>query len=187
MNHAAAPQTTPPKSLVLIGFMGSGKSTVGRKLNDQLGYPLVDMDHIIEERAGKSIRSIFATEGEQAFRDLESNLLKELSQDDSTRRIISTGGGIVERAENRETLRKLGYVVWLKAPASTIRERTATSKTRPLLQTADPQAAIAQLMAKRDPLYEETAHLSLDTSNLDSDEVATGILECARYYFTQSS
>lgn len=176
--------TTPPKNIVLIGFMGCGKSTVGRELQQRLGYPLVDMDHTIEERAGKPITAIFADDGETTFRDMETALLRELNDPEAPRRIISTGGGVVGRAENRALLKDLGYVVWLHAPSAVILERTSKNRGRPLLHTADPAAKIEALMAQRRPLYEETAHLKLDTAGLRCDEVATGILECARYFFT---
>lgn len=180
-------ETHPPKSLVLIGFMGSGKSTIGRVLHEHLGYPLLDMDQLIEARAGKTIREIFADEGEAHFRDLESRLLEELCAPDAPRRIISTGGGVVVRPENRERLRQLGYVVWLKASTENILQRTARNKARPLLQTEDPRAAIVELLAAREPLYAQCAHLSIDTTGLSSEEVATGVLESARYYFTQGN
>ena len=176
--------THPPKNIVLIGFMACGKSTVGRELQQRLGYPLVDMDHVIEERAGKPITAIFADDGETAFRDMETALLRELNGADSPRRIISTGGGVVGREENRALLKELGYVVWLHAPTAVILERTSKNRCRPLLHTEDPAALITALMEKRRPLYEETAHLKLDTAGLCCSELATGILECARYFFT---
>lgn len=176
--------STPPKNIVLIGFMGCGKSTVGRELQHRLGYPLVDMDQVLEQRAGKPITAIFADQGEKAFRDMETALLRELNDAGAPRRIISTGGGVVGRAENRALLRDLGYVVWLHAPTQVIHERTSKTRCRPLLQTDDPIARIETLMAERQPLYQETAHLKLDTAGLSSGEVATGILECARYFFT---
>ena len=175
---------TPPKNIVLIGFMGSGKSTVGRELHHRLGYPLVDMDYVIEQRARKSIAAIFTDEGEEAFRDMETHLLEELCNPNASRRIISTGGGIIGREENRKLLRRLGYVVWLHAPIDLILERTAKNRERPLLHTDDPAARIEALMAVRKPLYEQTAHLKVKTSGLDSNELATGILESARYFFT---
>ena len=89
--------SNPPENIVLIGFMGSGKTTVGRELQHRLGYPLVDMDHVIEQRAGKPITAIFAEQGEAAFRDMETTLLNELSDPAAPRRIISTGGGVVGR------------------------------------------------------------------------------------------
>jgi shikimate kinase len=173
-----------PKSIVLIGFMGSGKSTVGRELQVRLGYPLVDMDQVIEQRAGKPITAIFAEEGESAFRKMETALLEELAETSAPQRIISTGGGVVGSAENRALLRSMGYVVWLDAPLEVIMERTSKNRQRPLLHTDDPAAKIRELMVLRQPLYEESAHLKLDTAGLDSCELATGILECARYFFS---
>ncbi len=175
---------TPPKNLVLIGFMGSGKSTVGRELHHRLGYPLVDMDHVIEQRAGKSIAEIFASEGEEKFREMETALLEELFDPSAPRRIISTGGGVVGRKRNRELLRSLGYVVWLQAPMEVILQRTSKNRDRPLLRTEDPATRITSLLGTRDPLYNETAHLKLDTKGLDCEEIAIGILESARYFFT---
>ena len=174
----------PPKSLVLIGFMGSGKSTVGRELHQRLGYPLVDMDHVIEQRARRSITAIFEDEGEEAFRGMETALLEELNDPSAPRRIISTGGGVIGRERNRALLRHLGYVVWLHAPLAVILERTGRNRDRPLLHTEDPVARVEALMAVRKPLYAETAHLQVDTSGLDAGELATGILESARYFFT---
>ena len=181
------PPESVPNNLVLIGFMGCGKSTVGRELHRNLRYPLVDTDQEIEERAGRTIREIFAREGEPAFRDMETALLHELAEpdrDDPSPRIISTGGGICGRAENRELLRRLGYVVWLHAPVDVIVERTARNQDRPLLDTPDPRGRIVTLMAEREPLYRETAHLDIDTTGLDFKEIAIGILESARYFFS---
>lgn len=175
---------TPPKNIVLIGFMGSGKSTVGRELHQRLGYPLIDMDQAIERRERRSIAAIFTAHGEEHFRDLESALLAELATAGQRRRIVSTGGGVIGREGNRTLLRQLGYVVWLHAPVAVILERTARSRDRPLLEIADPEARVCSLMALREPLYAETAHLQLDTAGLDSGEIATGILESARYFFT---
>jgi shikimate kinase len=175
---------TPPKNIVLIGFMGSGKSTVGRELHQRLGYPLVDMDQVIEQRVGKPVTAIFAEEGEEAFRDMETKLLEEMNDPDAPRRIISTGGGVVGREMNRELLRHLGYVVWLHAPIAVILDRTARNRDRPLLNTDDPATRIAALMEVRKPLYQKSAHLKVETAGLDCGELATGILESARYFFT---
>lgn len=175
---------TPPKNIVLIGFMGSGKSTVGRDLQHRLGYPLVDMDHTIEQRVGKSIATIFAESGEETFRDLETALLEELAEPAEARRIISTGGGVIGREKNRELLRQLGCVVWLHAPLHVILDRTGRNRDRPLLNAPDPAVRAAELLAFREPLYAATAHLNVDTTGLDSTELATGILESARYFFT---
>jgi len=180
MNHSAL----PPKNIVLIGFMGCGKSHVGRELHQRLRYTLVDMDQVIEQRAGKPITAIFAEDGEQAFRDMETALLRDLMADTSQRHIISTGGGVIGREENRKLLRQLGYVVWLHAPIEVILERTGKNRDRPLLQGEDPATQAMNLLEKRKPLYQETAHLKVDTAGLDGAELTTGILESARYYFT---
>lgn len=174
----------PPENIVLIGFMGCGKSTIGRALQQRLGFRLVDMDQVIEERAGRSISRIFGEDGEAAFRDMETALLAELCADGSGGRIISTGGGVVGRPGNRALLKELGYVVWLDAPPGVILERTAKSRARPLLETGNPEERVMRLMAERRPFYQESAHLRLDTAGLDCQELATGILECARYFFT---
>ena len=173
-----------PNNIVLIGFMGCGKSTIARELRRLLGYPLVDMDAILEERAGKPITRIFAEDGEATFRDMESRLLEELAETAaSAGRIVATGGGVVERPANRLCLRRLGYVVWLSAPPAVILNRTRNSQERPLLHADDPAARITSLLAAREPWYRESAHLMVDTAGLDSREIATGILESARYFF----
>lgn len=174
-----------PKNIVLIGFMGSGKSTVGRELHQRLGYSLTDMDQLIEETMGKKITEIFKEEGEKAFRDFETLQLIEIAKQTDTRHIISTGGGIVIRPQNRSLLRKLGYVVWLDAPEETIYERTSRNRDRPLLNHKDARQRISDLLSEREPWYRETAHLKVDTKGLDSGEIASGILESARYFFTQ--
>lgn len=171
------------ENLVLIGFMGSGKSTVGRILHQTLGWPLVDMDGLIERRAGMGIPAIFAVEGEDGFRRRESELLASLEADGLSRRIIATGGGVILNPENRARLRRLGYVVWLRAPARTILARTSRSHDRPLLQAEKPLERIQAMLAERMPLYQETAHLEIETSDLSANEIATGILESARYDF----
>ena len=183
--YAAAMNDTRklPENIILIGMMGCGKSTVGRTLHQRLGYPLVDMDHEIERTAGKSITRIFADDGEECFRDMETGFLRELVAAGVPRQIISTGGGVIGREENRRMLRALGYVVWLDAPMQDILERTSKSRHRPLLHNADPAEKMRELMDRRAPLYQETAHLRLDTAGLDSAELAAGILECARYHF----
>lgn len=173
-----------PHNIVIIGFMGCGKSTVGRELLDLLGYPLVDTDAVIEQRAGKPISRIFADEGEEIFRQAETDLLRELAAGPAAPQIIATGGGIVIRPENRAIIRGLGYVVWLHAPVATIVRRTCRNNARPLLQTEDPAARIKILLEQREPWYRECAHLCLDTAGLDSRELAVGILESARVFFT---
>lgn len=172
-----------PKNIVLIGLMGCGKTTIGRKLQGMLGYPMVDTDQLIEEKAGMSISEIFAKRGEQSFRELESAVLNELTAPNAPRRIIATGGGIIGRKHNRRLLASLGYVVWLQAPVDVILQRTARNRDRPLLQTENPKEKIEKLLVERSPLYHQIADLELETAGLETEEIACGILESARYHF----
>jgi shikimate kinase len=145
----------------LIGLPGSGKSTVGRQLARRLQIPFYDSDQIIEERLGCSVRAAFERDGEEAFRDLETNVLDELSQ--IPKAVISTGGGAVLRQENRKHLRGRGYVVYLNSMPEDLHRRLRHDATRPLLQVADPLGRLRELYAARDPLYRETVHFVIDT------------------------
>ena len=178
--------TAPPlQNIVLIGFMGSGKSTIGRDLAQTLSYAQIDTDTLLEQRAGKSIPQIFADDGESAFRDLESGVLQSIADEQLQGHIISTGGGIITRPDNRTLLRKLGYVVWLVVSPEEIHRRTSRNKNRPLLNNDNPEETIRTLLAERTPAYRETAHLSIETDNLTFPEVTAGIIDSARYFFGQ--
>ncbi len=174
-----------PENIILVGFMGTGKSTIGRKLSLTLGYPLVDTDQLIVEKSQKSIPHIFEDEGEEAFRQMETQTLKDLAG--SSNHIISTGGGIIGQSENRKLLKNLGYVVWLIASPAEILNRTERDSSRPLLNNDDPLGTINDLLKARTPHYEETAHLSIETDQLSFDEITTGVIESARYYFSNNS
>lgn len=169
------------RNIILIGFMGTGKSTVGKKLAASLNFEFVDTDVLIEESAGVSIPEIFAREGESRFRELEAQALaKALKGQD---KVISTGGGIVLRYQNRNRMRKKGYCVWLKARPDTIFQRVSSSSDRPLLRTPNPRQTIEDLMEKRRPNYAATAHLEIVTDDLRAEDVAYGISESAKLYF----
>ena len=182
MSHREALKT---HNIILIGFMGCGKSTIGRELKRLLGYHFVDMDAEIEAREHKSITSIFAEEGESVFRQKETELLQEFLAKGIDHNVISTGGGAILNDENRSIIKSLGYVVWLKADALTIYHRTKKNHARPILQTANPQQVIADLLAQRTPIYQECAHLTIEVKGLNRTEIAGGIIESARYYFAQ--
>ncbi len=161
--------------IVLIGFMGAGKSTVGRWLSRKLSRQLLDTDAMIEAGAGMTISEIFATRGEEAFRAAETEVLTGLA----ARRqpvVISTGGGLPVRAENREALRKLGCVVYLRVKPETVCERLAGDHSRPLLAGDDRQRKVESLLAQRGPIYEETAHLTVDVDGRTPEMIGEEIL-----------
>jgi len=174
------------RNIILVGFMGSGKSSIGRELHRNLGYELIDTDHVIERQVGKSIPEIFEQDGEKAFRQYETELLEQLKRNQISKHIISTGGGMVCSLKNRSLLKELGFVVWLQCSGQEILERTSQNKNRPLLQCEDPMNAIETLLSERSPFYQETAHLEVKTTGLSVDEVSCGILESARYYYGSS-
>ncbi len=160
------------RNIILVGFMGTGKTVTGRVLAEQTGLELVDMDSIIEERAGKAISEIFETDGEAAFRTMERELVQELAQREGL--IISTGGGIVLNPDNIADFEKTGLVVCLKATPETIFKRVEKDTTRPLL-AGDKKAQIASILEMRQPLYDAIAH-GVDTDGLTAEETATPIL-----------
>lgn len=168
-------------NIVLIGFMGSGKSSIGRLLAAKLGFQLVDTDRIIIDREGVEIGEIFARHGEPHFRDLETAALRSIAH--LNRCVIATGGGIVGREENRELLRGLGFVVWLTASEEVIFERVSRNTRRPLLQTANPRETVTRLLAERRPLYEAAAAFTIDSTSLAHAEVAEAIIAEARRAF----
>ena len=148
-------------SISLVGLPGSGKTTVGRQLARRLRLPFVDSDHAIESRIGCSIREFFDREGEERFRDIEEDVLDELSKNADS--VLSTGGGAVLRANNRCNLHARGKVVYLKSTPEELFRRLRHDVSRPLLQVSDPLARMRELFAVRDPLYRETAHFVLET------------------------
>lgn len=148
------------KNIVLCGFMGCGKTTVGKRLAPMLGYRFVDMDWYIEQQAGKRISDIFADEGEAAFRALEHAACETLGADSGL--VLATGGGAVLRADNAAALKANGTIVWLRVTPETVLERLADDHTRPLLLREDKEAAVRELMAAREPLYNAAADVVID-------------------------
>lgn len=146
----------------LVGMPGSGKSTVGRQLAHRAGVPFVDLDHRLEQAIGTTIRSFFEAEGEARFRDLESEVLAEVCGGPGGM-VVSTGGGAVLRQGNRELLRQLGPVLYLRASPEEIFKRVKHDRTRPLLQGGNPMDKLRDLYAQRDGLYRETAHYVIET------------------------
>ncbi len=167
-----------PTCVVLVGPMGAGKTTIGKVLAGQLHLPFYDSDRVIEERTGADIPWIFDVEGEDGFRQRESAVLADLLN--SAEGVIATGGGIVMRAENRQLLQRQPAVVYLTASTEQLVERTYKDKKRPLLQVADPEARIRELIALRDPLYREVADLVIATDRRGPKVVAQEIAAALR-------
>jgi shikimate kinase len=156
-------------------MMGMGKSVVGKALEQKTGLPRFDTDEIISSKSRMPIKEIFSTHGEEHFRNLETETLRSMSLEEPA--IIVTGGGIVLRAQNVDLLRQLGTVVWLDADETTLRTRIRGLSDRPLLQTANPRAALSELLAAREPLYRRAADLRVDVSQKNPQEIAGLILE----------
>lgn len=144
-------------NIVLCGFMGCGKTTVGKKLSKRLGVPFVDMDHYIEQKAGRKVSEIFAQLGEQAFRDMEYECAKELSKSGGT--VIATGGGALTFERNQQALRQNGRIILLNPPLSILRHRLSGDTTRPLLNRPDRDAAMKELYEKRLPIYQRASDI----------------------------
>ena len=161
------------RNIILIGFMGTGKTSVGKSLSQQTGRRVVDVDHWIEQKTTQKIRDIFEKEGERHFRVLEKEAIAEISQMDST--VITTGGGAVLDPANMDALKKKGWVIALSASAETIYERVKDSRHRPLLKE-NVRTEILRLLEIRKPLY-ACADYVFKTDNLSPDQVAHLILE----------
>ena len=155
MTHAAS-------NIFLVGLMGAGKTTVGRALARETGKTFYDSDHEVEARTGVRIATIFEIEGEARFRAREHETITDLVQLDNV--ILATGGGVVLNPDNRRLLAENGTVVYLRAAIDDLLARTQNDKSRPLLQTANPRAKLAELFEARDPLYREIADVVIDTS-----------------------
>lgn len=150
----------------LIGMMGAGKTTIGQQLAAALGYQFFDTDAVVEQATGQSVSELFAAAGEPAFRELETQVLAELST--YRRLVIATGGGIVMKQSNWSYLQQ-GVIVWLDVPVPTLFDRLKTDTTRPLLQTADPLASLQTLLEARQPLYRQ-ADLKISIAASESPE-----------------
>ena len=157
-------------NVILIGFMGSGKTTVGLRLSYRLRRPVTDTDKEIEREEKRTISDIFAADGEDYFRDKETACLKKLLSSGSNQ-IISVGGGLPLRKENRELMHELGQVFYLRASADTIYVRLKHDTTRPLLQGADPLNKIRTLLGERDACYMDAADVVIDVDGKDFEHI----------------
>lgn len=158
-----AQQTGFAGSIFLIGMMGAGKTSVGRLLAKRFRKAFYDSDLVIENRTGVKVPVIFEIEGEAGFRARETAAIDELTALEDI--VLATGGGAILSDRNRHSLRTRGTVVYLRATVRDLLNRTRYDRNRPLLQTADPRARLNELYEHRDPLYQETAHITIDTGS----------------------
>jgi shikimate kinase len=174
------------QSIVLIGHRGSGKSTVGRLLAVRMDRDFLDADDVVQARAGMTISEIFTTQSESYFRELESQILQELATKQCA--VISLGAGAVEDERNRERIARMGWVVWLSAPADVLHHRVisdaATATARPSLTADDPLEEIRKKLACRAPWYEGLADLQIDTTAQRPEQIAEAI---QRHYSERKS
>lgn len=164
------------RNVVLVGFMGSGKTTVGLRLSYRLRKTVTDTDKWIEKRQGCTIKEIFATRGEDAFRQMETAALEEISRK-AINEIVSVGGGTPIREENRVLLRKIGTVVYLKISPDAVYERLKNDTVRPLLQGENPKEKIRELLAQREEYYAAAADVIVEVDNKNMEDVLQEILE----------
>ncbi len=163
-------------NIALIGFMGVGKTAVGKALAGKLGRSFVELDSLIEQKAGKSIPDIFQQDGEAAFRELEIEVTEEVAKDKNL--VIACGGGIVLNQINIDRLRQQSRIVYLTASLEVILKRVSgEAGERPLLKAANKALNIRELLGFRKPFYERAADITIDTSKLDIDSVAEQIIE----------
>jgi shikimate kinase len=163
----------PAPHLILVGPMGAGKTSIGRRLAERLGLPFTDADQAIEARAGARVSAIFDVEGEAGFRVRERALLAELLAGPPG--VLATGGGVVLAPENRALLRAGAFVVYLQVSSDSQLQRLARDRTRPLLQTQDKAAVLQRLADERGPLYADVADCSFATDGMSPDEAAVAL------------
>jgi shikimate kinase len=163
------------KNIILVGLMGSGKTTIGKQLSKSLERKFLDTDHAIEEKTGVDVSTIFELEGEKGFRSREQNFLRDLKR--SQKLVIATGGGIVLNIDNRALLKKIGCVIYLRSNIKDLVLRLKDDKTRPLIQNVNLSQKINDLFNERDPLYLAVADYIIETKNKKINDIKKEILE----------
>ncbi len=173
-----SPDESEKDNLIFIGYMGAGKTSVGEACAHMAGAPLLDTDELIEQETGKTITRIFDEDGEETFRDLETEMIKKLisSCDHS---VISVGGGLPLRQENRDLLKRLGTVIFLRVRRDTVLERLEGDTTRPNLMGDDRAGRVDSMLAARNPVYLECSHWAIDTDEYTPEELARAAMETA--------
>lgn len=164
------------KNIILIGFMGSGKTSVGEELAKVLSYTFCDTDQLIEQEAGITIKEMFQTHGEEYFRSFETRLLQKLESSLSNS-VLSTGGGLPLKDENAKLLKEIGHVIYLQTSKDTVLQRLMGDTNRPLLQGEDRNERVEQLLTSRTPLYEKAANQIVITDGKNVEEIVETIIK----------
>ena len=165
--------------------MGSGKSSIGKKLSKMMKFDFVDTDNLIEENTGVDIPTIFEHEGEAGFRERERNILQEIS--DCQQTVIGTGGGIITSEKNRETIKRMGFVVYLTASVKELVYRTEHDKNRPLMNSDDAEKKIKSIINDRKEYYESTSNMTISTDNYDTVKISKIIIKNYEKYKKNNS
>lgn len=165
------------KNIILIGFMGCGKTSVGKRLAEAGDMDFLDTDELIEGKQQKSITDIFAQDGEAAFRVMETECLKDLLNREGKEFVLSVGGGLPVREENRKLLSKLGHVFYLKVSPDVVYKRLRGDRTRPLLQGVNPRGRIVDLMSARKHFYEAAADSIIEADDKEFADIIEEIKE----------
>ena len=168
------------KNIILIGFMGCGKSSVGKRLAQALNCVFLDTDELIEKEQERTISDIFATDGEGAFREMETECLRNLIERGGEGFVLSVGGGLPVREINRKLLKELGDVVLLQVSAEVVYKRLRGDKTRPLLQDKNPRGRIEDLMNARKGFYEDAAEYVVNVDEKNFDDIVDEIVKINR-------
>ena len=162
-------------NIILIGPMGSGKSTIGRLIAKKLNKEFIDTDEVLELRTGVSVSTIFEIEGESGFRERESKLVEELR--DTHEAVIATGGGLILDPKNRQTINEIGFIIYLKAEIQILCERLTGSKGRPLLDSGDLESKITKIMKERHSIYIQCANLVIETGVIGVNDMVNEIIK----------
>lgn len=163
------------RNIILIGFMGSGKTSIGKRISLRKKWEFIDMDDFIEKREGMTINEIFSEKGESYFRELEKELCTRFREPKS--KVIATGGGVIKSEENMASLKKGGVVIYLKSSPETIAYNLRNDDTRPLLKCDDKLGKIRQLLGEREPVYNKYADIIIDVSKLNMEETLNKLTE----------
>ncbi len=168
------------RNIVLIGFMGSGKTSIGKRLSVKMKWEFIDMDDFIEKREGMSVTEIFEKKGEPYFRSVERELCKRFREPKC--KIIATGGGVIKNKDNVADLKRGGVIIYLKSRPETIAHNLRNDNTRPLLMCDDKLGRIRELLAQREPVYNKCADITIDVSELNLEQTLNKIAEeCDKY------